>query len=249
MLLVICAGQDAGPSADNLFGAVPAASLGAEQLAAARLRANPLLSYSQYFKPEVERGRVAVFFLSHLPRPQELVALHPTPGFEVYHNLKHTTTVADTTHELAKARGMSTADARFLKEVGLLHDLDPTRAAGTAARVPATLKALEDDFSGVQSLAGSRGSVLRERFGWTRGQLDQAKAIIQRTEFPFGATHPNPAYAAANTNPLQEYERLLQSVPESRRGFVMSEVCVCARALGDICNTSLQGSASVRVCR
>jgi hypothetical protein len=51
--------------------------------------------------------------------------------------------------------------------------------------------------------------------------LNEAKAMIMRTEFPFGAAHPNPAYG--KSNPVAEYEKLLKKVSPARRSFVMSE--------------------------
>ncbi|TBR22715.1 hypothetical protein EPO15_07480 [bacterium] len=100
--------------------------------------------------------------------------------------------------------------------------MDPSRAPGSPARVPATLEALRKDFAGETSLTGEKGrSLLRERFGWGERELALAEAMIQRTEFPFGDSHPNPYYKEAS--PLARYEAQLKALPEADRAFALRE--------------------------
>lgn len=155
--------------------------------------------------------------------PEELLAAHPSPETGgAYHDWRHTVKVADMAREFARARGLSPADAKFISEVGLLHDFDPDRAPGMPARVPATLERLRQDYAGTKSLTGEPGhSILKERFGWTPEQFKMAEAMIQRTEFPFGDTHPSPAYKG--TSPLAVYEGMLKDMPAGDRKFVLRE--------------------------
>ncbi|MDE2293200.1 MAG: HD domain-containing protein, partial [Elusimicrobia bacterium] len=153
--------------------------------------------------------------------PSEFKALHPK-NEDVYHDWRHSTNVADMAYGFARARGLSDADAAFVREVALLHDVDPSRAPGTPARVPATLEALERDFRGEVSLTGEKGrSVLRERFGWDARKLAVAEAMIQRTEFPFADAHPSPAYKDAS--PAARYEAMLKAMPEGDAAFALRE--------------------------
>ncbi|MEQ1919252.1 MAG: hypothetical protein ABL955_08645, partial [Elusimicrobiota bacterium] len=153
----------------------------------------------------------------------EIRAAHPEPASGVvYHDWQHTVKVADMAGEFALARGLTPANAKFVSEVALLHDFDPTRAPGSPARVLHTLEALRADFAGTKSLNGEPGrSVLKERFGWNEGQLKMAEAIIQRTEFPFAEKHPNPAYA--ERSPLARYTEMLEGLPPGDRRFVLKE--------------------------
>jgi hypothetical protein len=89
--------------------------------------------------------------------------------------------VADTAHKLAVGR-MSGADARFIQQVGLLHDIDPYRKAGSAARVPATLEALEADFAGKKSLTGKKGRLDVKAFYTLR-----FSQVMYRTKYFAGA--------------------------------------------------------------
>ncbi|MBI3299339.1 MAG: HEAT repeat domain-containing protein [Elusimicrobia bacterium] len=148
--------------------------------------------------------------------------LHPEGDGAVYHDAAHSENVARLAYESAVARGASPADALFIYQVGLLHDLDPGRAPGSPARVPATLEALRADFTGTMSLDGAAGeSVLVKRFGWGRSDLARAEAMIQRTEFPFGDAHQNPHYKDAS--PLARYEAMLAAMSPADRAFVLRE--------------------------
>lgn len=147
---------------------------------------------------------------------------HPGDPARTYHNLRHSLSVQSWATEFARRRGLPEDQQRFVSQVAQLHDWDPHRTPGTPARVPATLAALEADFAGTEPLVkGYEGSYLRGALGWDRGKLDMARAMIQRTEFPFGATHPSPAYAG--TSPVARYEQMLSKLPTEQRRFVMQE--------------------------
>jgi hypothetical protein len=158
---------------------------------------------------------------------QELLAAHPAPPWAIYHNAEHSALVRLMAFELAKGFGLPEQDQRFLSEVALLHDWDPARPLGTPARVPATLKALGLDFTGKRPLTSppdrsERGpSILRERFGWGKLELQMAMSLIFRTEFPFDGPHPNPFYS--RVSPSQRYTRSLQALPPRRRVFVLEQ--------------------------
>lgn len=178
------------------------------------------------------------------------VDLHPAevdgqPGYvmrdgqpiPVYHSQQHTENVARTAYDLTLARARNgdftaqdktvfgTADekAKFMGQVGILHDADPTRTPGSPARVAATLEWM-------RSTEGR--TFMRERFGWDEKTADgalkikMAEAIIQRTEFPFDAktkkvpTWPGDSTEAAATigkhyetkSPVDHYTDLLKEL-------------------------------------
>ena len=166
-------------------------------------------------------SRASAFRVGRYMSADEFLAGHPQPpGRAIYHGPEHTANVATMAKFLAQARGLSPADSEFVGQVGLLHDWDPLRTPGNPARVPATLKALDDDFSGAQPLVkGANGSVLKSRFGWNAEQLAEAKAMIQRTEFPFDQPHP----AYGGRAPSDVYEGMIAKLPADRRPFVMRE--------------------------
>ncbi|HUS65170.1 MAG TPA: hypothetical protein VMZ28_11535 [Kofleriaceae bacterium] len=142
----------------------------------------------------------------------ELRLSHPGQSDRVYHGVEHSLDVRRFAHELARGRGLSEGKARFLSEVGLLHDWDPRRKPGTPARVGATLAALDADFAGREPLVpGTHGSILRARFGWSARDLEVAKALIQRTTFPFDD-------AAAGV-----YEDRLRALDPADQRFVLQE--------------------------
>ncbi|MEW6721921.1 MAG: hypothetical protein AB1324_01525 [Candidatus Micrarchaeota archaeon] len=115
-----------------------------------------------------------------------------------YHNIAHSENVAKMAYSLAMNRPFTENDARlfgsreekatFLAQVGMLHDLDPGRLPGKAARVSATLEWMD-------SAEGKK--LMKDSFGWDPDSADplkaedgkrkiaMAKAMIQRTEFPF----------------------------------------------------------------
>lgn len=155
---------------------------------------------------------------------EELRAGHPAEtGLATYHTLEHSLTVWKMARDLAQGRGLGIEETRFVAQVALLHDWDPARRPGTPARVPETLRALEDDFSARRPLLeGTKGqSVLKERFGWSEEQFKMAKAMIQRTEFPFAEQHPNPHYQTLS--PVGQYEVQLAALSPKARRFVLRE--------------------------
>ena len=168
-------------------------------------------------------SRASSFRVGRYLSADEFLAGHPQPeGRAIYHGPEHTANVASMAKFLASARGLSPADSEFVGQVGLLHDWDPLRTPGNPARVPATLKALDDDFNGVQPLVkGANGSVLKSRFGWDAAKLAEAKAMIQRTEFPFDQPNNSPAYGGQA--PSDVYANMIAKLPASRRPFVMRE--------------------------
>ncbi|TPW18972.1 MAG: hypothetical protein FD126_3152, partial [Elusimicrobia bacterium] len=207
---------DAGP---NKVGAVPLSHI--EAFDAARGRWIPAADYHFQGRRGGEVGAAERPRLERYFSMEEFRRIHPKEG-DVYHDWQHSLKVGDMAFDFAVARKLSEPDARFLREVALLHDIDPARAPGAPARVPATLEALRRDFAGEVSLTGEKGrSLLRERFGWDARRLAMAEAMIQRTEFPFADSHPNPFYKEAS--PLARYEALLRALPEADRAFTLRE--------------------------
>jgi hypothetical protein len=151
-----------------------------------------------------------------------LRAAHPGRQDALYHNTRHSLAVPKFADEFAKARGLPDEERLFIRQVALLHDWDPHRVPGTPPGVPQTIDALRADFEGKKPLVpGAGGSVLRNTFGWDEKKLKEALAMIQRTEFPFEAAHPNPAYGGSS--PVARYEAMLRDLPPESRAFVMRE--------------------------
>jgi hypothetical protein len=154
---------------------------------------------------------------------------HPGRQDSVYHGVRHSLSVQSVVDELAKARALSDEERLFLRQVAILHDWDPDREPGTPPRVPSTLQALRDDFSGARPIAGLGGSFLKRGFGWDNLKLKMALAIIQRTEFPFSGDHPNPAYRG--TSPVDQYESMVRDLPpEAMFGGVTARTFVLREA-------------------
>lgn len=144
----------------------------------------------------------------------ELQRAHPeVVRGRAYHGVLHSTNARRMEYDFARARGRSHEIASFLGEVALLHDWDPLRRPDTPARVGATLEILAADFAGKRPLLpGYRGrSVLRERFRWSRRDLDVALALIQRTAFPFDG-------AAAT-----DYQARVRTLSRADQRFVLQE--------------------------
>jgi hypothetical protein len=105
------------------------------------------------------------------------------PG-SIYHNADHSNRVAQVAEDLTIARGLTDADskifrdvetkAKFVREVSLLHDIDPNRAIGTPARVEETIKWMSSE----------EGKALIDKFRWTPDQELMAIYMIRRTQFP-----------------------------------------------------------------
>ena len=153
--------------------------------------------------------------------------LHPSlESGEVYHNYLHSMKVADMAFALASKR-LPGDQAALVAEIAMLHDLDPLREPGKAARVPATIELLRADFEGRMSIHGEKGrSALKEVFGWDERKLAIAEAMIQRTEFPFDATHKNPAYAGSGNSPPERYEAMLRKLSPADQKFVLEEAAM-----------------------
>ncbi len=195
------------------------------------------------------RGRYPEFEALSTTAGDGALHVEPADGTPVYHDRAHTGNVAQMTHELAIARGLSPEQAQFLSQVALIHDIDPGRAAGRPPRVPATLEWMRSE-TGQQ--------MLRERFGWGDREISMAEALIQRTEFPFdGAAageqslfgpRPQPqvhdgdtavigdvaaervhAYydrtegSSVDPSPLGRYRTMLEGMSAEDRAFVLSE--------------------------
>ena len=161
--------------------------------------------------------------LSKYMSARELLAHHPGTDQPTYHNAVHSLTVAQVAQRLAAARGLSQEQARLVGEIGLLHDWDPGRPAGTPARVPETLRLLQADFDGKAPLLASftGRSVLKERFHWGERELKIALAMIQRSEFPFGDSHPSPVYQ--EVSPRARYVARLKELSPADRAFAATE--------------------------
>ncbi|MFH1221995.1 MAG: hypothetical protein V1492_02830 [Candidatus Micrarchaeota archaeon] len=138
----------------------------------------------EIFRPE--EGAVAEIAKKYF-KTKEFEELHPVPkDAEIYHNPKHTESVANMTYFFALKDEYTLQDktlfktpekkAKFLSEVAVLHDIDPTRKAGEQARVGATLVWMETPEA---------QQIMKKRFGWNEEFTAMAKAIIQRTDFPF----------------------------------------------------------------
>lgn len=138
---------------------------------------------------------------------KELRAVINNPEFrkahvsELYHNLAHSVRAAKTMMVLAVTQGLLgkenvTEDSiRFLGQVSLLHDYDSQRTPNSPARVPATLKEIDSNI-----------------FGWNNLQILMAKAIIQRSEFPFSNTDTREYYVNRNSSPVEDYKHLLEEI-------------------------------------
>lgn len=222
-------------------------------------------------KPGVERTTVIVeggWSLKYLTQ-DEFSGLHPveTKGLDgfgevtmpdgsrrkVYHNQQHTENVAQMAYDLAMKRPFTESDAKlfgskeekaeYLAQVGVIHDADPTRQPGKPARVSATIEWMD-------SAAGQK--MMKEKFGWDDNKINMAKAIIQRTEFPFdnavtgqptalgfprgkiptydadkgiGSTD-NIATRYDKKSPQAHYEEYLSNMKPDERAFVLQEAPV-----------------------
>ncbi|MEW6280275.1 MAG: hypothetical protein AB1758_16725, partial [Candidatus Eremiobacterota bacterium] len=159
----------------------------------------------------------SLFMEPALTPASELVSRHFAPGeFErlnpgAYHDTEHPRLVADLVGDMALAAGRRPERAEFLKQVALLHDADE-RKADTPARAKATLVWMD-----------ARRDELSARFGWSRLEFLEAKALIARTDFPFdeGIRKIGTPYDAKS--PVQIYAELLRELPPERREAVMHE--------------------------
>lgn len=171
--------------------------------------------------------RGALFELGQYMTKPELVAHHPfIKNRPIYHGSSHSLQVARVMARYARARRLTAWQQRFLGQVALIHDWDPARTPGTPPSVLRTLRAMADDFAGRRSLIGGNPgeSVLRQRFGWGKRELRLAMAMIQRTEFPFGVSHPNPGYA--KRSPRARYKQMLSRLSREDQRFVLREAAI-----------------------
>ena len=176
----------------------------------------------------------------------ELRAAHPDPGFIQYHSAEHTQIVRIMAYELALADGLPDSAARFLSEVALLHDWDPDRVPGTPARVPATLRVLGRDFTGKGRLTAGHpagSSLLQERFGWSKQQLQMAFCLLYRTEFPFEGSHANTFYRQAS--PADKYARCVEGLPKDAQEFVLRQAPMLAQYVDQLSWYATQHFATV----
>lgn len=152
----------------------------------------------------------------------EYAAGHPVKQGQSYHNTGHIDNVRVMAYTSSLRRGLPKKDAVLMDQIAIVHDWDPGRDKGSKPRVPTTLQALADDFSGKKSLVpGHSESVLKTKFGWGTRELRIAVAIIQRTEYPFAGKHPNKAYG--NQTPLDRYKGQLGGMPRADQVLALRE--------------------------
>ncbi|MCA9603534.1 MAG: hypothetical protein KC417_15990 [Myxococcales bacterium] len=113
-----------------------------------------------------------------------------------YHDAVHSAEVSSLAYDLARRRGLANADAQFLSEVGIVHDFDPARAAGSSPRVAATLGQMGD---------------IAAHMGWDTRHRAMAEALIQRTMYPFAGAE------------VEKYESLVRALPAEDAAFVLRE--------------------------
>lgn len=184
----------AAPNAQSGLGsALTAAREAAARQAAAQVSAVRVLAEEFPGSAVAQMAHAKKYFAS----VEEFVAQH-VPGAG-YHDATHSAEVSAMVFDLAKRRGLADAEALFLSEVGLVHDLDPARPAGTAARVQAT----RDALGGIAA-----------RMGWDERRRLMADALIHRTSYPFDA-------AAGKV-----YETLLRRLHPNDQRFVLREGAV-----------------------
>ena len=166
-----------------------------------------------------------------------------------YHDSQHPQNVAGTVAEMATNSGRSSERARFLSQVALLHDADErivldgngnysTLQGAKPARVPVTLAFMDINEEG-----------LSERFGWTRDDFSEAKALIAATEHPLNENAPGshrnyglPAYDGKNSATV--FEESLENVAPSRRAALLEDAQIMRFA--DQSANYLQGVEAAR---
>lgn len=167
----------------------------------------------------------------------ELRALHPEDRGPLYHDLSHSKTTSQLIHQL-------TGD-RFLAQVALIHDVDPNREVKTPARVPATLEWMD----------ANKADLIR-RFGWetTPGSGERrflmAKAIIQRTCFPFDM-NARPSYRDwyRQGGPAVRYLEMLRPLTAAEQRYVLRNAAILseyADKLGGYTRTPFQSLVQVK---
>lgn len=145
-----------------------------------------------------------------------------------YHGAQHPIKVGQTVKTLARNSGRTEQRAEFLNQVALVHDADERimlngngnysfKEGAAPARVPVTLAWMDVNQGGLQ-----------ERFGWNKGEFQEAKALIAGTEHPL-----NDTVGPKTKNNLPDYDgksaqnvlaEQLQAVPADRRTTITEEV-------------------------
>lgn len=145
-----------------------------------------------------------------------------------YHGAEHPVKVAKATETFAKNAGISKERAEFLRDVSLLHDADERilmdgngnysyADKGVKARVPVTLAFMD-----------LNQDALQERMGWSKGEFQEAKALIAGTEHPL-----NDNVGAGRINNLPDYDgksaagvlkEQLIALPKERQSQVLEEL-------------------------
>ncbi len=127
-----------------------------------------------------------------------LLGWHPGDQGKVYHGVPHTFRVADTAAEILKGslgRAATKEERVLMLLAAALHDVDPTRAPGSPARVAATLEFLREDPSArrlVEDFApyGANAQRLAALIKFTDFSMDpSAMAQIQRDAASMAEAH------------------------------------------------------------
>jgi uncharacterized Zn-binding protein involved in type VI secretion len=147
----------------------------------------------------------------------EFAKLHPEPDGKVYHDPEHSLKVAGFNGRIAEAHGVTGRDLKLVETAGLLHDVDPVRAAGKPPSVARTIDWIRAN---------------QDKLDLTSSERTEVEAMIRRTEFPFsmdevmagpdGVKRPPPSWAPyGGKSPQEVYEASLLDVAPDRRAFVM----------------------------
>lgn len=135
------------------------------------------------FLQALSRGGIPTASLGKLA--ELLKTGHPGDQTQVYHGLSHSLRVANVALAVLDGpagRGMSPQARNTLLVAAALHDYDPSRPAGSPARVSATLETLDKD---------PKASALMKGLAAAGVDPAQVKALIKYTDF-----HPDPAVRA-----------------------------------------------------
>ncbi|MFI5347658.1 MAG: HD domain-containing protein, partial [Elusimicrobiota bacterium] len=130
---------------------------------------------------------------------------HPGHQDRIYHGTGHSYEVANVTARMLEQYPLPASRKILLILAASLHDIDPARVADTPARVPATIKYLDED-----SEARSLVSDFASRYGFT---AEQVGALILATDFSPDAAEmlakrQTFEFAAAATFPGEDFGKL-----------------------------------------
>lgn len=153
-----------------------------------------------------------------------------------YHNAEHPVAVAEAVGGLAQGYGYTPERTHFLQQVALLHDADE-REEGTPARAQVTLEWMDQN-----------AEALSQRMGWSPVDLQEAKALIARTDFPFDEKPRAYGTRYDGKSPVQVYTELLAELPAERRQAAMKDGVVLSFAdqTGFYAGSFEQGAEAVR---